>query len=176
MKILFVCTGNLCRSPTAEVLLKSALDRLGCEGIEAASVGTWAYPGSPATPEAVDTMRRRGIDLSEHRSRPVEQAELSATDLIVVMTSVHEREIRMLAPDVMDKVVLLKELPEFDLRDLPSSGTRGERLGALLALPRPERRRALDVDDPMGLPSGAYERCAGELSAGIEVLADVLCL
>ncbi len=175
MKILFVCTGNLCRSPMAEALLKRALAERGCDGIEVASVGTWAHPGWHATPEAVDTMRARGIDLAEHRSRPPEQEELVAADLIVVMTSVHEREIRMLAPDVVVKVVLLKELPELGLGDLPPDVTREGRLKALLALPRPKRRRALDLDDPIGLPLGAYERCADELSKDIDILVDVLC-
>src|SRR5687768_11436082 len=99
MKVVFVCTGNICRSPMAEALLRHTLDVRGCNSVEVSSVGTWAYGGNPAMPEAVETLRAMGIDLSEHRSRDVDQAELAAADVIVVMTSVHVRELKTAAPD-----------------------------------------------------------------------------
>src|SRR3712207_2434332 len=112
MKIVFVCTGNLCRSPMAEGLLRHALQEQGCVGIEVSSVGTWAYYGRPATDEAIATLQQRGIDLSAHLSRPVELEELRAADLIVAMTSVHVRELGNLAPDLVDRIVMMKELRE----------------------------------------------------------------
>lgn len=175
MKVLFVCTGNLCRSPMADGLMRHALEERGCEEVEVISAGTWAYRGSPATPEAVETVRKRGVDLSEHRSQPIELDDLHSADVIVAMTSVHVRELASLAPEIVDRIVMMKELPEIEPHPVPSDARPGERLEALLTGRRPKRRRSLDVDDPMGLPISAYERCVRELQEGVDVLAETIC-
>ena len=175
MNVFFICTGNLCRSPMAEALMRHALEGRGCDEVKVSSAGTWAYTGSPATPEAVETVRERGGDLSTHSSRPIEMDELLAADVIVAMTSVHVREIAGLAPEVVERIVLMKELREIEPVRLPEDALPEERLTALLRGGRPPRRRALDVDDPMGLPASAYERTARELQDGIDVLVATLC-
>jgi protein-tyrosine phosphatase len=174
MKVLMVCTGNICRSPMAEVMLRAELERRGCSGIEVASAGTWAGFGNPAQPEAREVVRDRGIDLEAHRSRPIDPAELADADLVVAMTSVHARELRQLSDVVDEKMVLMKEFVEMEV-DECSSSAQTDRLRTMLAGKRPEPRRALDLDDPMGLPVFAYERAAGEIDSGIKRLADLLC-
>lgn len=166
-----VCTGNICRSPMAEAILRHELERRGCSDIEVTSAGTWAGLGNPATPEALEVLGARGIDLDAHRSRPVDLEELAEADLVVAMTSVHLRELRQLSEAVGTKLVLMKEIAEME----PAQRAAGSPLEALLAGSRPEPRRALDLDDPMGLPVFAYERAAGEIAAGIQRLAEILC-
>lgn len=138
------------------------------------SVGTWAYPGHEATAEAIEVLRGRGIDIAAHRSRPLEPDELADADVVVAMTSVHRREILGIAPQVEGKLVLMKELVEVALEGaLPDAAEA--RLERLLGAPRPKWRRALDLDDPIGKPIGAYERTVAEIELGIEVLVDALC-
>ena len=175
LNIHFVCTGNLCRSPMAEVLLRHALESRGCEDINVASSGTWAYYGRHATPEAITTAASRGADLSAHLSRPVEHDEITSADLVVAMTSVHVREILSLVPEVADRLVMMKEIKEITPAPSLPEASKQKRLGSLLQGRRPKRRRALDVDDPMGLPIHAYERCVGELEDGIDALVKLLC-
>jgi protein-tyrosine phosphatase len=168
MKIVFVCTGNICRSPMGEALLRHELAARGCDDVEVSSCGTWASAPQPATAHAVTVLEGRGIDLREHRSRGLDSAELEEADLVLAMTSVHVREIEEAAPTALPKVRLMKELVELDLS--PGAG-----LEALLAATRPAPRRNLDVDDPMGLLPRSYERAASEIEAGVKILATVVC-
>jgi protein-tyrosine phosphatase len=168
-----VCTGNICRSPMAEGLLRLRLLERGCTDVDVVSAGTWAYEGNPASVGALDVFRARGWDLEPHRARELTVELVREADLVVAMTSVHRREILELDPDAATKTVLIKELAEIEA-DVVEGDAR-VRLAALLAGRRPDPRRALDLDDPMGLPSFAYERSFAEIEAGIEVLLELLC-
>jgi protein-tyrosine-phosphatase len=173
MKILFVCTGNLCRSPMAEAMLRQELEAAGVSGVEVSSAGTWAPEGSPVTRDAALTLAEVGIDVSRHRSRSLERRDVEDADLVVVMTSVHVAEVLDLVPGAAAKVRLLKELPEIAF-DAGVPGGPAARLTKYLDAPRPERRRSLDVDDPIGLGNGAYARCRQDLAEGISVLVGLL--
>lgn len=166
VKILIVCTGNLCRSPMGEGLLRTALTARGIDGVEVESAGTWGVEGESPTRLARSVMADRGVDISGQIAASLDRRQLQEADLVLVMTSVHRREVRDLAPDLAHKVVLMKELHEM----AAPGETPEERLAALLAGPRPQPRRALDLDDPMGLPIGVYERCANEISAAVDRL------
>ena len=170
MKVVFVCTGNLCRSPMAEGLFRAALGGRRCTDVETASSGTWAYAGSAPTPEAAKVAADLGADISSHESRPLTAREVEEADLVIAMTSVHLREIADIAPAARGKVLLMKELRELQPRPAVGAG-----LPALLNGHRPSWRRDLDLDDPIGLPLSAYRRCAGEIHEATQLLADVLC-
>ncbi len=101
MKILMVCTGNICRSPTAEGVLRAALERAGLEGrCEVDSAGTHDYHvGDPPDRRAVAHARRRGYDLSSLRARQVADSDFEAFDLILAMDAGHLAQLAARGPD-----------------------------------------------------------------------------
>ncbi len=102
--VLFVCTGNLCRSAMAEAIARAAH---GGPDVRFASAGTWASAGQPAPPEAMTAAADVGGDLTAHSSQPVTASLLARADFVYAMTRRHLRDIARLAPDHAGKVELL---------------------------------------------------------------------
>ena len=94
-KIVFVCTGNTCRSPMAEGLFRVLAEKYGLKDVECTSCGLSAFTGMPVTDYAVEAAAAYGADISSHRSRPITEYLLSEGDLFVCMTKQHAD---MLAP------------------------------------------------------------------------------
>lgn len=88
-QILFVCTGNTCRSPMAEGIFNELARRWRIGGIQAGSAGLAAFPGDDPAENAVRVMAEWGIDISAHRSRALTPALLEETDAVVCMTPAH---------------------------------------------------------------------------------------
>lgn len=172
MEILIVCTGNICRSPMAEAMLRHFLEDRGVTGVSVSSSGTWGLDGEAATLTGVEELRSRGIDGSSHVARSLTLDQLDAADLVIAMTSVHLREISDRDPTALRKTILLKEIAS--LNPTPKGATPAQRLDALLSGPRPKWVRAMDVDDPIGLPAHAYKRTADELYEGLGHLVEAL--
>ena len=87
--LLFVCTGNTCRSPMAEAIARAEIERRGWQHVDVRSAGTGAVPGSGASGEAVDVARERGVDLTLHASQPLTPELLSWADLVLAMGPSH---------------------------------------------------------------------------------------
>ncbi len=139
-KILFVCTGNTCRSPLAEGLLnKWAKDNHW--DLEAKSAGLAAFGGVPAATEAVEAAREKGFDLSVHQSQPLSKTLVLESDLIVTMTVKHKESILRKMPDLENKVKFLAELAGVG---------------------------PVDIEDPVGLPLEEYRKVLGQIEVYLE--------
>ena len=88
-RLLFVCTGNTCRSPMAEAIARKRVEERGWVQVEVASAGVAAFPGSPPSGGAVRAAEARGLDLSGHTSTPLTPELADGADLILTMTSSH---------------------------------------------------------------------------------------
>ena len=172
--VLILCTANQCRSPMAEALLRH---RLHAHGVPAAvSSAGLLPPGSPATAEAVATMKARGLELDAHRSRRIDRELLAGADLILAMTREHVREVAVLDPPALARTFTLKELVRAGWDVGPRRA--GETLGAWLDRVGSNRRREAllgvghdpeyDVEDPVGRPRADYEDTAEELEHLLE--------
>ncbi|KNF09728.1 protein-arginine-phosphatase YwlE [Gottschalkia purinilytica] len=109
-KILFVCTGNTCRSSMAEGLFKDMLKKAKKENnIEVLSAGIFALPNQPASEQAIIVMRDENIDISKHRSKQLTSEMINDVDYIFAMTRGHKQAILQVDPSSDKKIFTLKE-------------------------------------------------------------------
>jgi protein-tyrosine phosphatase len=147
--LVFVCTGNTCRSPMAEVMMRRRIaDRLGCglealedRGVLVHSAGIAAMTGGRASPEAVEVMREMGLDLRDHESQPLSDRIVRFADLVLTMTRGHLDGILAHWPAVAPRAALLS-------------------------------RDGGDISDPIGGPPEMYRRCAQQIDRQLELWLD----
>jgi L-threonylcarbamoyladenylate synthase len=121
VNMLFVCTGNTCRSPMAEGLCRKylaqkigcSIDRLDEMGYKISSAGIMAAPGWQASPEAIEVCSAKGVDISGHRTTPISARLIEQSDYIFVMCEHHRKAVLENSPDAARKMSLL------DTRDIP---------------------------------------------------------
>ena len=106
-QIILVCTGNICRSPMAEGLLRDSLSEKTLAVTVVSSAGTAALAGLPASENSIIACAEAGIDISSHRSRPLSRRLIEESDLILTMEDHHVTIARHLAPDLADRIHLL---------------------------------------------------------------------
>ena len=139
--IVFVCTGNVCRSPMAAGFFYDKLVREKVDGrVRVRSAGTWALEGQPASAYALQVMNEHGLDISQHRGRNLTQEDVHGADLVLVMT---RRHADIIARDMQPgdgKMYLLSEMAG----------------------------QAQDIEDPYGGSLHEYRRTAVELEEWVE--------
>ncbi len=108
MKILIICTGNTCRSPMAEGIVKDIIEKKGLSSqISVESMGFGAYEGQSPTRNAVEVMKEIGIDISKHKSKRVMLQDLVKADIYYVMTPSHKHIICDAMPELEDRIRIL---------------------------------------------------------------------
>ena len=148
MNIMFVCTGNICRSAMAHWLLKKKIEEEDIKNVEVYSCGTIAINGDTSTQEAIEVMKQYGVDLKKHKATNMMKAPLAEMDLILCMTTSHKYQILQVYPELKSKTFTLKEYVEYNKSQFNN----------------------INIKDPWGYGINVYEECAKEIDECLNLL------
>lgn len=139
MKIVFVCTGNTCRSPMAQGLFHKILTDLDMPAhhFQVSSAGLHALKNQPVSAEAVAAMQDYKIDISQHRTAPLEKLQVEEADLLLTMTHWQADYIKEFFPSKKDRTFSLSEYVGYD---------------------------NMNIEDPYGAELITYKKCAADLN------------
>ena len=147
---MFVCTGNICRSPMAHMYMQKKLYDLNKENeFLISSCGINAIQGQSATGNAIEVMKKYDIDLTSHRATSIENSNILDCDLIIVLAHIHKIQILQIYPMLNNKIFTLKEY-------VNSEGNYK------------------DIDDPWGLDIEIYTVTAKDIVENINKLLEIL--
>ena len=148
-KIMFICTGNTCRSVMAEGLMKKMLQDAGKNNIEVYSAGLHASTGEYSTDEAIMVMQKEyGVDILHHQSVNVKNSNIKEMDLILCATHAQLTTLEYMYPELDHKIFTINEYafgPDVEDKD---------------------------IDDPWGYPTQVYEKCAKEIKNALDKIIE----
>jgi len=147
--VLFVCTGNSCRSVMAKAWLQKLMKEKNRQDVEVLSAGIMMMAGLGASQETIEVLKREGIDVSSHSSQRISPELISRCDLILVMEKLHEERILEMAPQVKNRLFLLKEFAKIE-------------------------GNHLDIPDPIGKSFEFYERTFSLIREAVERVAQLI--
>lgn len=190
MRVLFVCTGNTCRSPLAEGLLRAAARARGI-GVDVKSAGIASLPGSPISGHSATILKEKGISTDDMRSRQVTAELVEWADVILTMTMGHKEMLIREYPFAVDKTHTLIEYAHAGDERLDGLTAERGRLAAEIEIKRAtgqavtdgERARLMelsrqmpdpDIADPIGGSLDVYRRTARQIEEAIDKWLDRL--
>lgn len=151
MKIMFICTGNICRSAMAHKLMEKKLQDIGKKDIEVYSCGIFAEDGDGSTYNAIEAMKEYNVDLTKHRATNIRNSEIKEMDLILCATQSHKFTVIQMYPELKNKVYTMKEY----IQDEKSN-------------------EDIDIRDPWGYDIEIYRFCAAEIDKCLDKLIEKL--
>ena len=171
--VLFVCTGNICRSPTAEALARRELARHQGAPIRLSSAGSHALEGNPAASRSMRAAAARGASLERHVARELTRRRVRAADLILCMAAEHRPFVLGYDRSASRRTFLLATFARGAGRWESVARSPAE-LVALAAEQRQPELAGDDIDDPLGYPPEAYAACAERLDSLVTTVVAAL--
>lgn len=154
MKIMFICSGNICRSAMAHWMLKKKIEETKKENtnftneIEVYSSGTSAFTGDIPTGEAIEVMKEYGVDLTKHRATNMVESNIKEMDLILCATNIHKMQVLSRYPELKEKTYTIKEYVKYN----------------------EEGHDQININDPWGYNITTYRYCVAEIEKCLEIL------
>ena len=185
--VLMVCTGNICRSPTAERLLRHALrERLGerASAFDVTSAGVGALVDEPIQPHAAALLTAQGVDAAGFAARQLDGDLLAGSDLLLAMTREHRSVAATQMPQIVPRLFTLREFARLatagaeQLEPEPHPVRRARQLvkaaAGMRGLARPGKPADDDVPDPYGRPADAYRLPFALIAEAVDAVAGLI--
>lgn len=150
MKIMFICTGNICRSAMAQGLFQKKLIDKKIKNVEVYSCGIHAAIGDTSTYEARTVMEEYDVDISKHLATNIKFSKIKEMDLILCATNSHKLAVLDIYPELDGKVFTMKEYVNYNR----------------------EYHNPIDIKDPWGFDIETYRSCAGEIDECLDLLIE----